>query len=338
MTSRIFIYLLIIFQFKLAIAQEPEPIHFDNFIKNAISLSEQALYQAEFEEALHFVEGSYFEQFSEYEDKHQILLTIQRIRVQFFQARLHQTPYNSDEHLSHLLGLLPQVEKMQDDLPKGKFLTLLSGLNRSKNLDLCEQYEAQALKIFQEQADYKSLAELKATQISRELDVYFRDENKEAAIALIPKFREEIEYSSKHSKYAQAYNTRHLANIYRIYDIDQEEALKLYEQSLALREAIGFKPFIPASHYSLGEVYSNLNKYDLAIKAYTKSIELAEEIRFIRYTILPNIKLGDIYVASGNEAKAKAFYIKAMQAASKNRYTEDGVGQIIDKIIALEKD
>ena len=154
---------------------------------------------------------------------------------------------------------------------------------------------------------------------------------------MIPKFREQIDFSAKHSKYALSYNTRHLANIYRIYDIEQREALKLYEESLNLREEIGFKLFIPASHYSLGLVYSNLEMYEEAIKAFKKSIELAEKINFVRYTILPYIELGNIYSAVDASEKAKEFYMKAIKAASKNRYTDKGIDQIIDKIISIEK-
>jgi tetratricopeptide (TPR) repeat protein len=337
MTRKIFIILFIIFCVKLAEAQQTYINNFDAHIEKVISLSEKALYKAEFGDALQFVECAYFEKFSAYESKHKIWLTIQNIRVQSFQARLYQLSFNSEEHLSNLLDLLPQVEIISDELIKAKYFTLLSALYGSKNLELCILYENKALDIFKNQADYKSIAELQATQISRELARFFRDNKKEEAIALIPRFREEIDFSTKHSKYALAYNTRHLANIYRIYEIDQREALNLYEQSLALREEIGFQPFIPASYYSLGEVYSNLGMHESAIKAYNKSFELAEKVHFIRYMIIPIIKLGDIYAAIGDNAKAKEFYVKAIKFASQNSYNDKGIGQIIEKIIAIEK-
>ncbi len=337
MTRKVFILLFIICHIKLVSAQQTNINNFDAHIGKIISLSEQALYNAKFDDALLFVECSYFEKFSAYKSKHEIWLTIQNIRVQFFQTRLSQLSFNIDEHINKLLGLLSQVEIIDDELIKAKFFAMLSSLYRSKNLDLCILYENKALDIFKNQADYKSVAEIQATKISRELGSYIHDNKKEDAIALIPRFREEIDFSSKHSKYALSYNTRHLANIYRIYKIDQREALKLYEHSLALREEIGFQPYIAASYYSLGEVYSNLGMHESAIKAYSKSIEMAEKVHFIRYTIIPFIKLGDIYSAIGDKVKAKEYYVKAVKFASKNRYTDKGIDQIIDKIIAIEK-
>lgn len=329
--SKLFIFLFIICQIKVLEAQKVHSNKFDAFVKNAIELSEQALYNSTFDEALLFIDNSYFENFSTYESKHKIALTIQNIRIQSFQARLRQLSFNSDEHLSSLLGLLPSVEKLDDEILKAKFFTMLSALYRSKNLDLCILYENKALILFKKKADYKSVAELQATQVSRELDIYFRDNKKEEAIAMIQKFREEIDFSSKYSKYALAYNTRHLANIYRIYEINQKEALKLYKQSLDLREEIGFKPFIPASYYSLGIVYSNLGMQEKAIIAYNESIQQAKKVHFIRYECNPYLNIGDIYLTKENKEKAKEYYLKALKSASANNY-ENGINNAIEKI------
>ncbi len=331
--------LLIIALIKLAEAQESTDTGniFDRFVENAISLAEQALYDAKFEEALKFIEPTYFEKFDAYEPKHKILLSIQNIRIKSFQSRLHQTAFSSKKQLAHLLELQKSAETLADESAQATYFTMLSALYRSENLDSCIFYENKALDLFNSQADYKSVAVLRATRISRTLDDYFRDNKKEEAIALIPSFRKEIDFSSKHSQYALAYNTRHLANIYRIYEVDQEEALRLYQQSLALREVIGFKPFIPASHFSIGEAYMKLGKYALAREAYLQSAKLAEKINFVRYTIRPFIRIGDMYAAQGDKVKAKEFYVKAVKAASKNNYTDKGIEQIVEKIIGTEK-
>ena len=335
MKLKFYVFLVIICQIKVAEAQQVDSNNFDVFVKNAIELSEQALYNATFDEALFFVDNSYFENFSAYESKHNIALTIQNIRVQSFQARLHQLSFSSDKHLSNLLDLLPNAEKLNDELVKAKFFTMLSALYRSKNLAFCILYENKALDIFKKEADYKSVAELQATQISRELDNYFRDNRKKETIAMIPRFKEEINFSSKYSKYALAYNTRHLANIYRIYEIDQKEALKLYKQSLDLREEIGFKPFIPASYYSLGIVYSNLGRDESAIKAFNESIELAKKVRFIRYQCNPYLNIGDIYLAKENKEKAIEHYSKALKSASLNNYVT-GINNALEKINSIK--
>lgn len=331
MMSKFFVFLLIVCQATAIEAQKVNLNKFDVFVKNSIELSEQALYNSKFDEALHFVDYSYFENFEAYQSKHKIALTIQSIRIRSFQARLRQLSFNSDEHLSSLLNLQPIVEKLDDEILKAKFFIMLSGLYGSKNPDLCILYETKALGLFKSKADYKSVAELQATQISRELDSYFRENKREEAIAMIQRFRKEINFSSKYSKYALAYNTRHLANIYRIYEIDHKEALKLYRQSLDLREEIGFTPFITASYYSLGIVYSNLGMQEKAISAYKESIEQAKNVHFIRYEYLPYLSIGDIYLTKENKEKAKEYYLKALKSASLNNYT-NGINNAIEKI------
>ena len=337
MTRLALICFLIHCHTQLALTQQADINKLDSFVENTITLSEQSLYDASFDDALHFVEPTHYEKFSTYESKHEISLIVQHIRVQSFRARIHQLIFNNDEQLGKLLGLLPRAEGIEDEYVKAKFYTLLSNLYSRKDIDSCVIYENKAHDLFTKLGDLTSLAVLQATRISRDLSICIRENNKEGALALIPRFREEVEFSSKHSKYALSYNTRHLANIYRIYDVDQTEALSLYKQSLALREEIGFKPFIPASYFSLGEVYVNLGMYESAIDAYNKSIETAENIQFVRYTILPHVKLGDLYTATGKNDKAKDAYAKALNTASKNSYSEQGINDIIDKIIAIEK-
>ncbi len=331
MMSKFYIFLIIICQTKIAGAQQVNSNNFDALVKNAIELSEQALYNATFDEAHLFVDSSYFENFSAYANKHKIALTVQSIRIQSFKARLRQLSFNSDKHLSNLLDQLPNVEKLDDELVKAKFFTMLSALYRSKDFDLCILYEKRALDIFRKKADYKSVAELQATQASRELDSYFRDNKKEEAISMIQRFREEIKFSTKYSKYALSYNTRHLANIYRIYDINQKEALKLYKQSLSLREEIGFKPFITASYYSLGIVYFNLGMQEAAINAYNESIKHAKKVRFVRYECNPYLNIGDIYLTKENKEKALEHYLRALKSASLNNYVK-GINNAIEKI------
>lgn len=317
-------------------AQESANTNFDSFVYQAVELSEKALYDAHFDDALRYLQLSYFEPFSEYNYQHEILLTIKNIRIQSFRARLRQIPFSTTDHLKTLQTLLPKAKKIKEKNIEGLFYTTLSFFFISQNLDSCLFYENKALEIFRDTKNYKALAELRATRISRILDIYFQEDKKEEALALIPEFRKEIEFASKHSPYALSYNTRHLANIYRRYDVDQQEALSLYKQSLALRQEIGFMPFITASYYSIGATYVKLKKNEEAIEAYLKSIEFAEKVNFIRYTIQPLVRIGDIYSNMGDSAKAKEFYIKALKAASNGNYPERGIEEILEQLQALK--
>ena len=103
---------------------------------------------------------------------------------------------------------------------------------------------------------------------------------------------------------------------------DQKKALNFYQQSLALRQEIGFKPFIPASYFSLGLVYANLGMQELAIEAFTKSIEHATEIQFVRYQCDPYLNLGNLFLSKKNIKKAREYYSKALNIATLHNYSK----------------
>ncbi len=63
--------LILFFHVQIAFSQSAK---FDSLIENSISLSEQFLYDANFEEAQKFVDISFFENFKLYEEKHSIAL------------------------------------------------------------------------------------------------------------------------------------------------------------------------------------------------------------------------------------------------------------------------
>lgn len=307
----------------------------DSLVFLAAELAEQELFKAQFDNGLNYVDISYFEKLDDYAPRHEILLTITSIRVQSFKARLYQTPYSSIEKLEQLKRLLPKAEQLGSKWIQAKYFTILSGFYRSQNLDSCILYENKALELFEELGDNDALANLRATRISRMLDGYFSQDNREEAIKLIPTFEDEIEFSKQYSSYATAYNTRHLANIYRIYDIDLDKAMSLYKQSLALREEIGFLPFITASHYSIGEVYFQQKNYEMAEIVYRTSLDKAHEVHFVRYEIRPLIRLGDIALAQGDKMKARERYEEAGRAAAKNPNSESDMNRILEKLALI---
>ena len=317
----------------LATSQVPD---FENYISASLDLSEQALFDARFDEAFHYIDDDHFQKFEAYNAGHRALLAIQSARVGSFKARLYQSPYASGEHFMTLRGMLATVENLDTEYIKADYFVSLSSFYRSRNLDSCIYFENRALEIFANLQDDKSAAELRATRIFRMLDTFFSKDMKSEALELIPAFREEIEFSSKHSKYALAYNTRHLANIYRIYEGDLAEALRLYQQSLSLREEIGFRPFIPASHYSVGETYLAMGKTDLAIQAYTRAVKYAGEVGFVRYTITPLIRIGDAHAQAGNAASADRYYRDALVAAAAGNYSAEGIDNLLEKLTELK--
>ena len=155
--------------------------------------------------------------------------------------------------------------------------------------------------------------------------------NKEEILNLIPEYEQEISNAGKYSKYVLSFNTRHLAQIHRRQTLDYDKALSLFKQSLDLRKAIGFKPFIPASYASLGDVYLKKGAYDPAIEMYLKAKELADEIGFVRHQFYPYLCIGDIYWLMGHEEKATEYYTLALKSAAENNYVP-GIDQAIERI------
>ena len=338
MKKTLVITFLLISQLTLTFAQSSRLDNFDSFVVQAISLSEEALYDARLQEARQIVQTSYFENCSAYSQKHEMMLTIQDIRVQRFMRILYQMETNHIDNFNRLNSLFPYVQKMNDKNVQGKYLWAFSSAHRSiGNLDSASIYEEKALKLFNEIGNLGKVAEIKASQISRTHNIFLKEGKKEEILALIPEYEKEIKFSALHSKYALAYHTRHLAQIHRRQTFNYQASLSLFKTSLLLREEIGFKPFIPASYSSLGDVYAKMEQYDSAIEMYNKSVALADSIGFIRYQSYPILSIGNIYLSQGNQSKAKEFYLTALQIAFHNNYLS-GIDEALQKITQLNND
>ncbi len=324
--------LLLLSQLTIVEAQMPITSSFDSLVSSAVAMSEKSLYEANFKEAKKYVKLSYFEDFDSFNEKHKILITIQNIKIQGLMDRLFELESNANNNLQKLLYLLPHAQKLEDKNIGAKYFNVLSSVYRSiGNKDSSSFYEHKALTMFNKTGNYRMSAVLRAGKISRVHYELLRDTNKEAILSLIPSYEKEIKFSSIYSKYALAYNTRHLAQIHRRQTLNYKEALRLFQTSLSLREEIGFMPFLPASYSSLGDVYIKMGDASSAVESYLKSVELAKKIGFVRYQFHPLVKIGDIYLNQDNKDTAKEFYIKALKAASRNNYLP-GINEAREKL------
>lgn len=321
MKAKIVMFFTLLLKMHVIYAQEAESNKVDSIVIMAISLSEEALYDARFYEAKEIVQLSYFKNFKGFKARHELLLIIQTQRIEGFMNRLYHKKTNSDDNFKQLANLLPCVGGIQEKDVLASFYVAFSNAHRSiNNSDSASIYEAKALKIYKEIEMFDKVAEIQAAQISRIHLQYLDKGKKKEILELIPKYKQEIKYSSLYSKYALSYNTRHLAQIHRRQTLDYEEAIRLFKKSLQLREEIGFKPFIPASYSSLGDVYAKMNEHNIAIEMYLKAIEIACEIGFVRYQSSPYLSIGDIYLSQGDNQKATEYYVKALKSASINNF------------------
>lgn len=298
----------------------------------AISQSEKALYEARFEEAQEKVALSLFNELQDYSPDHEILLTIQHIRIDWFTNIVYLKTSNNKTNLQKLTKFLPETGKVEHKEVLSQYFLALSNAYRTNGImDTSAIYREKALSLFHKEKNFAKIAEIRALDISLNHNHYFQQGDKKQILELIPKYEEEIAFSKQYSKYVLAYNTRHLAQIYRRQTFEYEKALDLFKRSLDIRSEIGFKPFLPASYSSLGDVYMKMNEDKLAIKMYTKSFKLAKEIGFVRYQSYPIMQIGDIYFNKQKNKKAHKYYQKALKLASENNYPV-GIEQCKERI------
>lgn len=309
----------------------------DSLVDVKISLSEKFLFDAKFVDAKKILNLSFFRNLDGYSPKHKILLTIQDIRVTGFMNIVHAKKTDPIDNFERLNSLLTVAEKLKDENVQALYFLSFSNTHRSiGNLDSALIYQKNAISLFQKNDNLEEIAKIRAADISRLHNQLLEEEKKQEVLDLIPKYLDEIEFSNYHSKYALAYNTRHLAQIHRRQTMNYEESLKLFKTSLTLREEIGFKPFIPASHSSLGDVYLKMGEYESAIEAYIRSLELAQEIGFVRYQSYPLLCIGDCYLNQNYETNAIEYYKKALEKATINNYLPV-IDQANLKISEIEK-
>ncbi len=307
----------------------------DSIVSLALTLSERALYDARFEEANEIVNLSYFKKFKDYNVEHEILLSIQKMRIDGIANNVCNKKTNHNANLKTLLQFIPDSINIDDTEVLGQLFFALSQTYLSNDIkDSSIIYRDKSLRIFQDMGNFEKIAEIRAYDISTKHNMMLQKGDKEQIIELIPEYEKEIEISKLYSKYVLAFNTRHLAQIYKRQTLDYEKALQLFKLSLNLRREIGFKPYLPASYSSLGDVYMKMGEDKLAIEMYLESFRLADEIGFIRFQLYPNLQVGDIYLNKLNTEKASEYYLKALKLASENNYSF-GIDQSIERIEKL---
>lgn len=330
-----FLGIIVFFISVSVLAQTTDSAKIDSLVSQAVSNSETSLYAVKFKEALRLVDASYFENMEGYGPLHKIQLTVQEIRVNEFMNRLHEQSTNYSANLKRLKELSLPSTGMGYQKTKGRyFLSVSQNYSALGLLDSASVYEEMAISIFNNINDYEEIARIRAGIISRHHSKLLESGKKQDILELIPRYEEEIEFSKRYSKYALAYNTRHLAQIHRRQTLNYSEALRLFSISLDLRLEIGFKPFLPASYSSLGDVYMKMGKNDEALDMYSRSAELAEEIGFVRYQVYPNIQMGDIYLSKRHPDEALSYYTKAQNLSKNNEYST-GIEQSTERIRML---
>ncbi len=115
-------------------------------------------------------------------------------------------------------------------------------------------------------------------------------------------------------KLEASYAARHLAGIFADKE-DPKQGLKFALESLTLREDIGFKRTLPASHLLVGMLYYAQNDLAHALLHYHKALELAEEMELKSAVMSSLLAIGDIHLSQKDVTQAQDHFEKAYALA-----------------------
>lgn len=182
----------------------------------------------------------------------------------------------------------------------------------------------EAIEVYAETTDQAGEALARALEIMLRFTRYRTNRDTKAMLDLIPEFETEIVFSRRAGNpMALAYNQRHLAAIYREAAKDLDKALSLYQASLETRLKMGFRPLLPASYFSVGEVWADSGRTAAAIEMYEQSVKAADAVKFHRYQFSSRLKLGDLLRTEGRLSLAHSCYSEALQVAEEGDFKEE---------------
>ncbi len=312
---------------------------FDDFVAASIALAQALFYGAEFEEAEKFLQPERFEGSELVEEKHLVALVSQASRIRIVRNRVRQQTSDQEGILANLLDLSAAARGLKDRSVYADFqYTLGMAYLYNTDTEAAGASYGEALRVYEELGDDHGAAMARAWLTWVATSKLYSSGAAEQTVDLIPVYEEEIAFAEKaKNPLALSFNTRHLANIYLFQLEDFDRALELYQTSLALREEVGFLPYLPASLSSIGDVLAEMGDIEGAIAMYAQSIIKAESIGFVRYQIFPRLKIGDLYRSAANHERAREHYTAGLEVASNNQYS-NGIEEARKRLDGLREE
>jgi tetratricopeptide (TPR) repeat protein len=123
-------------------------------------------------------------------------------------------------------------------------------------------------------------------------------------------------------KLEQSYAVRHLGGLLAEMQGDLKQAQQYFEESLALREEIGFKITLPFSHLAVGEICAKRNELTVAARHYQRAEILAREMEQPVARILSQLSLGEIYLAQQQRPQALECIEQAYSVAKEHHLAD----------------
>ncbi|GEM_PF-4165534 len=301
--------------------------------------SEQLFLDGRFDEALALLDTVALSVERLREPAARLLLASQRSKIEIFSGLLSRDRTRYAAALAMLRPHQKALDDIRDPDVKATFISALAYAHLyNGHGDTALAQFGEAIQLYSKGADLSGAALARAFVSMMRLDEHRRSRNAEAMNKMIPEFEAEIEFARRaKNQMALAYNQRHLAAIYREGSKELEKSLDLYQASLETRIKMGFRPLLPASYFSVGEVLADLGRTEAAIEMYKRSVASADAVGFRRYQFTPRIKIGELLGTEGRLSEARSYYTEALQAAEAEAFQE-GIDEAHRKLALIPKE
>ncbi|MFC2079141.1 hypothetical protein ACFLSZ_04090 [Candidatus Bipolaricaulota bacterium] len=117
----------------------------------------------------------------------------------------------------------------------------------------------------------------------------------------------------------QSYAARHLAGV-RHYQSDVEDALALYEESLALREQLGYRGLLPGAYDAVAAIHLEMGHLDEAQGFIQQTKRWSLEKGFQRYVLLAELRAGEVLEKQGHIAESIEHYTEALKVGQETGF------------------
>lgn len=292
----------------------PESVasHYATLIQSICVISEAYLYEGKMDDSVNVLNiGEQLAEAKEVAPRDTMKLLLQHGKVLIMNYFLSNSGY--DAMLSMVLRAKQAAKDAQDEQGKADALQLLGQVYYYQSLNNeVHEYE-RALEYFQQALD-KRVALSDERGISESLfsiGLIYQNGNKPDNEKAFDYYTRSFHIAEKYSyKLEASYAARHLASILAERD-KPEQGLPYALRSLALREEIGFKRYLPPSHALVGEIYFAQHDLERTLFHNQRAYELAQEMNLPTFMMWSLYSLGEIHLAQNDTAQAKENFEQA---------------------------
>ena len=302
-----------------------------------LEIARTYMYDARYAEALELLDSGLFGLIEEYISS----ADVARIRVARA-AVLDRRSRDSGEGRDAVMDYLEEIEAAVLDCGDKRVLAeylrvkadavmekeLMEGRSYDASLDLSERARA----LFEEAGDLRGIAE----SLFRIGLVYeFRREDVDRNKAKAAEFYSRARSTARGvgDLRTQSDAARHLGGISQDRG-DLDAALAWFEESLVLRERLGYRGALPGAYDAIAGIHIEKGDLDLALAYIAETRRWAEKVGFQRYVFLSMFRTGDVLKGRGELQEAAEKYRDALAIAEASSFQPgiDWANQMLESL------